>query len=911
MGRMSRFLRLSAFLSVLFFATNVFAAGYTCPSYKKYTSCNSGYYMVGSSSSTTYNGTAVAGNACIACSSAGSSCTCSGGTAAPVCSVTVTFKSGSTTLGTQSFTPGTAQKLTAVSNFSAPVLSTYGWSFAGWATSANSTTIAYTDAASATISSATTLYGVWKRTVRFYYYSSATSTSRTYVDRTQYYRNSAASVAGVTSVTTPALTTQTTYGWAPYGWVRGSTTSTSRYSSSTTAVSVSPSAGASQYLYALYTRTATLAYNGNSSTGGSTTSTTGTQYYNTGNTSSAIALSLTLATNGFTRTGYSFSKWAAGSTSGTQYAAGASFAFPNTAWASGKSYSMYAIWTANTYNCSAGQYLNGTTCTTCEKGYYCPSVSKTYTYNGGVQGRTQCTFGTYSDTTGATSCKNIEAGCFGTGLGNTTACPQKCSDQTHSSTDVDMTDFTSAPGAYSVDHCFLSVSGGEIYDAVNNEFLECPAGYVCTGGNFYASEYPQTIEVSGYSSDYYANISSCPSSHPYSDEGISNDDFCYNTNCGTGYNGRNYYENNEPSTCTGNKYTVSFNANGGSGGQTANVTATYASNMPSISTTAPTRTGYTFKGWYDAASDGTQYYTAAGASARTWNKTANATLYAQWTPNVYKITLNNGTGSTPATQDIYLKYNTGWYSDAAATQAITKVTGPTSVPLYYWENFRFKGYLDTQGSLVIPADGTLPGKTAFAQNTELNLNLALSRTLTLNNNGGTGTGSVVLEYNEDDLNPAEFVLKNASGQQLSSMPIPTRSGYTFAGYEMYSCLYTTSYNCSSSVSGWKEVVAANGSISVAVLATINSNLDGQYQGGLSDNSAKYTLRAKWTPNCNAITLNANGGTAGVLQRCIKRLVLARGTLTAVVRQPTLQQLTLYQHVLAIRSVGSIVRICRM
>ncbi len=90
---------------------------------------------------------------------------------------------------------------------------------------------------------------------------------------------------------------------------------------------------------------------------------------------------------------------------------------------------------------------------------------------------------------------------------------------------------------------------------------------------------------------------------------------------------------------TPNRYTVSFNANGGSGGQSANVTATYGSAMPGISTTKPTRTGYAFGGWYDtsAATGGTQYYTAACASARTWNKTSNATLYARWTAITYSV----------------------------------------------------------------------------------------------------------------------------------------------------------------------------------------------------------------------------------------------------------------------------------
>ena len=43
----------------------------------------------------------------------------------------------------------------------------------------------------------------------------------------------------------------------------------------------------------------------------------------------------------------------------------------------------------------------------------------------------------------------------------------------------------------------------------------------------------------------------------------------------------------------------------------------------------------------------------------------------------------------------------------------------------------------------------------------------------------------------------------------------------------------------------------------------------------------------------------------VSRHCIRRQVLAHGTLTAHVQQPTLQQPMLCQHVLAIHSVGSI------
>ena len=83
------------------------------------------------------------------------------------------------------------------------------------------------------------------------------------------------------------------------------------------------------------------------------------------------------------------------------------------------------------------------------------------------------------------------------------------------------------------------------------------------------------------------------------------------------------------------KYTVTLNANGGTGG-TASVTATYGQAMPSA--TMPTREGYTFKGYFDATSDGTKYYDEYGTSAKNWDKTSATTLYAQWTIKSYSVT---------------------------------------------------------------------------------------------------------------------------------------------------------------------------------------------------------------------------------------------------------------------------------
>ena len=90
--------------------------------------------------------------------------------------------------------------------------------------------------------------------------------------------------------------------------------------------------------------------------------------------------------------------------------------------------------------------------------------------------------------------------------------------------------------------------------------------------------------------------------------------------------------------------TVSFDQNGGTGGQTSTVTATYDEAMPTI--TVPTKEGHTFLGYYDATTDGTQYYDAAGNSTQKWNKEdATFTLYAQWKVNQYTVTWNANEGN--------------------------------------------------------------------------------------------------------------------------------------------------------------------------------------------------------------------------------------------------------------------------
>lgn len=126
-----------------------------------------------------------------------------------------------------------------------------------------------------------------------------------------------------------------------------------------------------------------------------------------------------------------------------------------------------------------------------------------------------------------------------------------------------------------------------------------------------------------------------------------------------------------------NTYTVSYNANGGSGAP-SNQTKTYGTAL-TLSSTKPTRTNYTFKGWGTSASSTTVAY-AAGASY-----TANAaiTLYAIWTLAYSKPRINglavtrctsNGTVSDEGT---YFKVTFDWVTDKTVS-SIVVAWGSTS-----------------------------------------------------------------------------------------------------------------------------------------------------------------------------------------------------------------------------------------
>ena len=139
-----------------------------------------------------------------------------------------------------------------------------------------------------------------------------------------------------------------------------------------------------------------------------------------------------------------------------------------------------------------------------------------------------------------------------------------------------------------------------------------------------------------------------------------------------------------------NEYMVTLDQQGGGGG-TTRITATYDSAMPSI--TIPSKFGHTFNGYFNKVSDGTKYYNADGTSARNWDKANSATLYAQWTPYSYKLTLN-GNGGTTANDQAVITISDSYTSNLKLQNKPFTRAG-----------YIFKGWSTTQNGNVEYLDG--------------------------------------------------------------------------------------------------------------------------------------------------------------------------------------------------------------
>ena len=304
---------------------------------------------------------------------------------------------GSTQIGTQTCTYGSSCTLKTYANLGATLPYAGGtdpcnntWSLGGWSNSQTGTSIDRANGATFTYNTAGNmkLYLVEKRVINFMGGIAPTSVQTT---ETQYWNPYSTSNTYLTAVRFPNALSIT--GWAFVGFKPGRNTANNSnldFAASTQNTDVKVPYDTCRYLRSVYTRTITVKYNGNSSTSGSVSNQTATQYYNSGGPSNGAnsgakvsTHSFTLANNGFTRTGYTFSKWAIGSTSGTKVDPGYSYAFSPAVDASNES-TIYAIWAGNKYtikfNANSG---TGTTAdVTCTYGSNCTLTNNGFSRTG-------------------------------------------------------------------------------------------------------------------------------------------------------------------------------------------------------------------------------------------------------------------------------------------------------------------------------------------------------------------------------------------------------------------------------------------------------------------------------------------------------------------------------------------------
>ena len=452
----------------------------------------------------------------------------------------------------------------------------------------------------------------------------------------------------------------------------------------------------------------TVTFNGNGSTGGETADQT--FYYD-------VPQSLTA--NGFTRTGYDFAGWATSADGAKQYADGADYTIGVA------DVTLYALWTAKTYTVT----LDGQGATTAGTGIV------TATYDSAMPAITALPVRTGYTFAGFFTAAN------GSGTQYYSAAGESLRTWNIAENTTLYAHWTEAGTSYTVKH-YQQNTDHATYTLVDTE---TPSGTTGAQTAARAKTYdgfvtPTTVTQQSIKSDGSTVIEIKYDRAPYTvsfDKNNTNaagtmaDQTYYygvpqtlatNNFARTGYtfagwatsaDGAKQYADGASytigagnatlyATWKANAYTVTLSATDATTAGTASVTATYDRAMPAISS-LPARTGYTFAGFFAAANGGgTQYYSAAGESLRSWDMAADTTLYAHWTEATttqykvehYQQNIDNDnytlvtsdtqtlTGTTGATTAASAKTYTG-FNTPTVTQATIAADGSTVVKLYY------------------------------------------------------------------------------------------------------------------------------------------------------------------------------------------------------------------------------------
>ena len=189
-------------------------------------------------------------------------------------------------------------------------------------------------------------------------------------------------------------------------------------------------------------------------------------------------------------------------------------------------------------------------------------------------------------------------------------------------------------------------------------------------------------------------------------------------------------------------YAVTLNTNGGTinNGNVTEYTYGVGATLP----TDVTRTGYTFKGWYD-----NENLTGSPVTAISNTETGNKEYWAKWEANAYTVTLNTNGGTINNGNVTEYTYGVG-------------ATLPTDVTR---TGYTFKGWYDNEnltGSPVTAISGTEMGNKEYWAKWEIN-----QYTITFDTAGGSVVTPITQNY----------------GTAITAPADPTKTGYTFTGWD--------------------------------------------------------------------------------------------------------------------------------
>ncbi len=195
-------------------------------------------------------------------------------------------------------------------------------------------------------------------------------------------------------------------------------------------------------------------------------------------------------------------------------------------------------------------------------------------------------------------------------------------------------------------------------------------------------------------------------------------------------------------------YKVTLDATGGTVSPSVLVTV-FDGKLSSLPT--PIYSGYTFNGWYTAIEGGEQIVEGAVFSQ-------NTTLYAHWTREI-----------TPPTPDAYIVTFDPTGGIVTPDTATTNKDGRlTELPIPTYDGYTFNGwYTAADGGEAVTEETVFTSDTTVYAHWTKTTTPPVTYTVTFDPNSGTVTPATVTTDKDG---------------KLTTLPIPTRDGYTFDGW---------------------------------------------------------------------------------------------------------------------------------